>query len=357
MLLPANNVLFIDYPPYSPLMKSLAAKPAPKSKSQAPTANAPQKSKAPTLGFRDSRPEAILQRKLQDAANTSPQVMQLQAMQAMADSRASQIPVVQRIKGLKDDKIERTYSEVENGKETNHKVGRFGRKRKTLVEDDIEGAGTTTETGYQVLTLEKGEKKKEWEIMASVLEWDGNTLCTRNNFKLPVSCIESSEHVIHHHQQNKNKKRKKDPELIPHHDQDEEKSVGLYFGKTKLVKIPNSKRRKRTTVNTYVANVSTDDIDNTGSGWVDYDFKSKPAQIGEGLFVQSKTNGTVFHAVAVVGKKGSKLIVLERNAGNTTGNNMYLDKKWLVNVYANEGAFKDSMGESKDWRIGKLKVL
>jgi len=338
-------------------MNSRIHKPSSKSKSQIAISGTTQKSKASTPGFRDSRPEAILQRKLQDDANTSPQVMQLQAIQAMADSRALRISksVVQRIKGKEDDKIERTYSEVENGNEENVKVGRFGRKRKTLVEDDIEGARTTTETGYQVLTLEEGEKKKEWEIMESVLKWKGNTLCTRNNFKLPVSCIESSEHVIHHHHQNK--KMKKDPELIPHHDQDEEKSVGLYFGKTKLVKIPNSKRKKRTTVNTYAANVSTDDIDNPGSGWVDYDFKSKPAQVGEGLFVQSKANGTVFHAVAVVGKKGSKIIVLERNAGNTTGNNIYLDKKWLVNIYANEGDFKKSMGKSDEWRIGKLKVL
>lgn len=80
--------------------------------------------------------------------------------------------------------------------------------------------------------------------------------------------------------------------------------------------------------------------------------------VGEGLFVQNIANGTVFHAVAVVGRKSDgHLIVLERNAGNTTGNNMYLDTKWVVNVYANEAAFKKSMGKSNEWRIGKLKVL
>lgn len=240
-------------------MKSRIHKPSSKSKSEIAASDTTQKSTASTPGFRDSRPEAILQRKLQADANTSPQVMQLQAIQAMADRHAGQAlsaPVVQRIKGLKKDKVSNTYSEVENGNEENVKVGRFGRKRKTLVEDDIEGAGTTTETGYHVLTLEKEEKQKDWEIMGSVLEWNDRTLCTRNNFKLPVSCIESSEHVIHHHHENKSKKMKKEEDLIPDHEQEEEKKVGLYFGEVKMVNTSNSKREERTIKNGYVANIS-----------------------------------------------------------------------------------------------------
>lgn len=366
-------------------MKSLIPKPVSKSKSQVASSTT-QKSKTSTTGFRDSRPEAIQQRKMQEAANTSPQVMQLQAIQAMADSHvlpASSKPVIQRIKGLKKDKVSTTYSEVENENEENVKVGRFGRKRKTLVEDNLEGAGTTTETGYQVLTLEEGEKQDSWEIMTSVLEWNNNTLCTRNKFNLPVSCIDSSEHVMHHHHENennKNKKRKKEEDIIPDYDPEKEielelerkrneknktkqeekdgKKVGLYFGKKKMVKIKNSEKKKPTIENTYVANISTEEIGGLESKWTDYDFTNKPAKVGEGLFVQNRAEGSIFHAVAVVGrKKSGQLIVLERNAGKTTGRNMYIDNKWLVNVYANEGAFKKSMGENKDWRIGKLKVL
>lgn len=341
------------------VMKSTLPNDLLKSKSQAASHSTTQNRKAATPEFSDKRPEAILQKKMQEVANGSPQVMQLQALQAMANRAAQTSPqnVVQLIQG--DNEITNTYSEVRIKKTEEEQDNKKKRKReskkentdvdgldtneKTLVEKKIKGAGSTSEDGYQVLNLEEGEQQEHWQIMDSVLEWHENgSLCTRNNFRLPVSCIESAEHVIHY----------KDEEHIPNYKHGKEKNVGLFFGE-------NSKKTKE---NKLAAKLSSRDLSLVGKKWADYDFKSDPAEVGEGLFVQNTESRSIFHAVAVVGKnkKNGQLIVLERNAGTTTGDNIYLDKKWLVNVYNTESDFKSTLvsdDEDNQWRIGKLKAL
>jgi hypothetical protein len=336
-------------------MKSTLPNDLLKSKSQAASHTTTQNMKAATPEFSDKRPEAILQKKMQETANGSAQVMQLQALQAMANraQQASSKNVVQLIQG--DKEITNTYSEVRIKKPEEEQDNKKKRKRddtdvdglktdeKTLVKKKVKGAGSTSEDGYRVLNLEEGEQQEDWQIMNSVLKWDEEgALCTRNNFNLPVSCIESAEHVIHH----------KDKEQIPNYKHGKKnKKVGLFFGKD----------NKETQENKLAAKLSSRDLSLVGKTWVDYDFKSDPAQVGEGLFVQNTESRSLFHAVAVVGKnnKNGQLIVLERNAGTTTGDNMYLDKKWLVNVYNSESAFKGTLESEKDkhWRIGKLKAL
>jgi hypothetical protein len=338
-------------------MKSTLPNDLLKSKSQAASHHTTQQQKTAPQNFSDSRPEAILQKKMQEAANASTQVAQLQALQAMADKhtlQASSGAVVQRIKGEDEDEITNTYSEVKIDNEKNYTTRVDGLKKteKTLVEGVVKGkmVRTSDEVGYQVLHLEENEQKEDWIIMDSVLEWHDDTLCTRNNFSLPVSCIESSEHVIHHY--------KKDKNQIPNYDpKNKTKNVGLYFGEIDEENTKDKKRKRGTIKNQWVAELDSDDLNVLHKGWTDYDFENNSTKVGEGLFVQNIKTRWLSHAVAVVGKKGSKLIVLERNAGKTTGDNMYLDKNWLVNVYDDEGAFKKSLGKNKDWRIGKLKAL
>lgn len=344
----------------SRFMKSTLPNDLLKSKSQAASHPTTQTMKAGPPAFSDRHPGSILQKKMQDAANASSQVMQLQDLQAMADRhtrQASSSAVVQRIKGEDKDEITNTYSEVgvklSKNKTYITRVGKLPTKEKTLVKEKVYRAGTTDETGYKVLKLEEGEKQEDWTIMNSVLTWnEDGTLCTLNNFKLPVSCIESAEHVIYAYNKNEDY-------INDHNSKKKTKKVGLYFGELVEEGEEHDKKRKRDSFeNTLAAKLDNDDLSQIDSALTDFDFESEPAEVGEGLFVQSKKTGSIFHAVAVVGKHTTgQLIVLERNAGNTSGDNIYLDKNWLVNVYNSEGAFRSSLGKQEEWRIGKLKVL
>lgn len=334
-------------------MKSTLPNDLLKSKSQAASDHSTQQAKTDSPESFDKRPEAIMQRKMQETANASPQVMQGQALQAMANRAVQAAPqnVVQRIKG--DEEITNTYSEVRVDDNEDTDVEGLATSEKTLVEEEFEGedVGTTSETGYQVLKLEKGEKKTAWTILDSVLEWQEDKLCTRNTFNLPVSCIESAEHIIHHNA--------KDDDEIPDYDpKTKKKNVGLFFGEVTKENSKDKKRKREVTTNKQAAKLDGRDLSIVGLKWKDYDFASQPVKLGEGLFVQNIDNRSLFHAVAVVGKKGNRLIVLERNAGSTSGDNIYLDNNWLVNVYDNENDFKDSLeSDGGNWRIGKLKAL
>ncbi len=334
-------------------MKSTTSNDLLASKSQAASHHSTQQMKTDNPEFFDKRPEAIMQKKMQETANASPQVLQGQALQAMANraQQASPQNVVQLIKGSRE--ITNTYSEVRVDDHENTDVDGLDTSEKTLVEEEFEGedVGSTSETGYQVLELEKGEKKTDWIIIDSVLKWRKDKLCTRNTFNLPVSCIESAEHIIHHHA--------KDDDEIPDYDpENKKKNVGLYFGEVTKENTKDKKRKREVTTNKQVAKLDGRDLSKVGLKWQDYDFASRPVKLGEGLFVQNIDNRSLFHAVAVVGKKGNRLIVLERNAGSTSGDNIYLDNNWLVNVYDNESSFKDSLeSDGGNWRIGKLRAL
>jgi hypothetical protein len=333
-------------------MKSTSPNDLLKSESQAASHHSTQQLKTAPEKFSDKRPEAIRQKKMQEAANASTQVMQGQALQAMANraQQASPQNVAQLIKG--DREITNTYSEVRVSDRENTDVEGLRTSKKTLVEEEFEGEDvrSTSETGYQVLELEEGEKKTDWLIIDSILEWRDQKLCTRNNFSLPVSCIEAAEHVIHHHA--------KGHDEIPDYNRENKKNVGLFFGKVTKENSKQGKRKREVTTNKQAAKLDSRDLSKVGVKWKDYDFASQPARLGEGLFVQSLDDRSVFHAVAVVGKKGNRIIVLERNAGETSGDNIYLDRKWLVNVYDNESSFKDSLeSDGGRWRIGKLKAL
>lgn len=337
-------------------MKSISPDDVLKSKSRAAANHSAQTSKTPVMAP-GSRPATVLQNKMQAAADTSSGVMQLHALQAMADKHhmpSSSQAVVQRIGGK--DLITNTYSEVgveRNGKKYVTNVDGFDTTEKKLVRRKLNDAGTTDETGYKVLFLDKDEEQEDWEIMNSVLTWDGNTLCTTDSFNLPVSCIETSEHVIYSHQIDKNK--------INDHDYAvETKNVGLYLGEVKKGQKKGDKKREIDTIeNTLVGNLD-DELGVIDPTLTDFDFDAEPVIVGEGLFAHRINNSKRFHAVVVVGKnkKTRQLIVLERDAGSTSGDNIHLDTSWLVNVYSNESKFKESL-ETKTvkYRIGKLKAL
>jgi hypothetical protein len=217
---------------------------------------------------------------------------------------------------------------------------------------------TADEEGYGIFKLEDRETKKDWKINEQVLQWeDDKTLSARKNFKLPVSCIESAEHIIHYANQTKI------PNWNPN--QTDKKSVELHFS-TKS----QSLNRKRThsgsneeNSNEKAFNISKDDLIESENKealkkYSNYNFKASPLDLNEGLLViKPQEPETTMHAVAVVGinKKTGHFIVVERNAGTTSGDNDYTDNKWLLNIYDSPEKFKDSMG-SDGYIIGKLVV-
>jgi len=84
-----------------------------------------------TLQLEDNRPEAIAQRKIQDAANNSPQVTQLKAVQAMVNS-SKQVKQLRTVQAMANDGIYNTAQRKEiNEEETiQQKFNTVQRKRK-----------------------------------------------------------------------------------------------------------------------------------------------------------------------------------------------------------------------------------
>lgn len=250
---------------------------------------------------------------------------------------------VQRVKP--GNALDNIYKEVEKGNHSNIHVDSLGSDQRDLIPQKGSSynnvkAGKTWETGATVFDLDtvSGEKYTDWIINPHVLQWGfSNTkLGAVQGFALPVSCIESTEHIMHHTKNSMN---------IPDYPDKSKKSVGLGFQNIK-----NS-------TNEGVADISKDDVAKVDyKKYTSFDFSKAPLNLNEGMLVIDPDNPTAsLHAVVVVGvnTKTGQVIVVERNAGSTTGDNIYVDKNWLLNAYDSPAAFLSSMNNVK-MIIGKL---
>ena len=202
----------------------------------------------------------------------------------------------------------------------------------------------TQETGYTVYDIAADERQQDWETNDAVVQkyQDATGYHIRKNagFSLPVSCIESAEHIVHYAHVGG---------AIPDWDSDQadDKSVNLALDKTG-------------TGNENALNISTDEITAPSLvGYQDYDFDAGGLDVGDGLLVVKAANpASSVHAVAVVAKNTAtgQFIVLERNAGMTSGDNDYVDADWTLNIYASPAAFKASMPDSDQYLMGRLRV-
>ncbi|PZD70867.1 hypothetical protein C1752_08861 [Acaryochloris thomasi RCC1774] len=206
------------------------------------------------------------------------------------------------------------------------------------------GARVTKETGHTSIALQKGEKRKDWVINESVLEWNSiqKRFVAKRNFKLPVSCIESTEHIINYADEQKIEDWDKD---------DKNKKVNLYLGSNKH----GDKNRKAFSISEN--NISTENLPKQPKS---YNFDTSNLNINEGLMVFNPDEPeSSIHAVAVVGinSVNKHIIVVERNAGYTSGGANFVDNNWLINSYDSPNAFKlDVSGDDKELVIGKLKA-
>lgn len=211
------------------------------------------------------------------------------------------------------------------------------KKYDAMVEDDEEAA-VTEESGYVAFELERGEKKSDWNIDDKVMAWQGNVLWAVREFQLPISCIESAEHIVW--------QSGEDDAQDWSEDLADDKSVDVFMG-------PKGKKRGKSVL---AANLGKDDLTKKLPKFGSLNFDIYPLGIGEGIVaIHPDEPETSLHAVAVVAVSNStgQFIVVERNAGKTSGSTTTLDNKWLLNVYSTPADFRDSMGPG--YIVGKLK--
>lgn len=227
--------------------------------------------------------------------------------------------------------------------------------------------GLTSETGFTRFELDQNNPNDvaaNWDINNNVINWaEDGSLVKVGNFELPVSCIESAQHIIY------NAKQGTAPEDW---EQNEESDQNVNLSLSKRVEIKeepkesninsNSKRIKKTPkiitrqVNQVVLSLDEEITEEVVSEFESYNFEGSPLELNQGLIVFDPSSpGTSVHAVVVVGKNRvtDQIIVLERNAGTTSGNTEYTDNNWLLNIYDGPDSFYSSM-DNDDLIIGKL---
>jgi hypothetical protein len=292
-----------------------------------------------TAGAKQSHPAVPLQRSTVETEST------ISNLKTFDETPVFKVPVspVQLVKP--GNALNNTYKEVEKNDHSNIHVDHLGHDDRDLIYQNPTSygkvkAGKTWETGATVFDLDtvSGEKDTDWLINPHILQWGfSNTkLGAIQGFTLPVSCIESTEHIMHH---SKNSKK------IPDYPDKSKKSVSLGF------------QNAKNSTNEVVADVSSDDVSTIDyKKYTSFDFSKAPLGLNEGMLVIDPGNPTAsLHAVVVVGvnTKTGQVIVVERNAGTTTGDNIYVDKNWLLNAYDSPAAFLSSMNNKK-MIIGKL---
>jgi hypothetical protein len=212
----------------------------------------------------------------------------------------------------------------------------------TISSDEYDGLDdavvpTARETGFLQFALQPGEKQDDWDFDAKVLSWNARVLVARRDFVLPVSCIEAAEHIVAHSNQ----------PTTPGWGPDKPQPVNLHM--SQLV--------DGATKNGLAANLTDDLLGEKMPLFDSFDFDTSRVTVGEGLVALDPDEpDTSLHAVAVVGarKTDSQIIVVERNAGTTSGSTNTLNSDWLLNVYDSPDAFRLSMGPQ--FLLGKLSI-
>ncbi|MHC5763696.1 eCIS core domain-containing protein, partial [Nostoc sp.] len=237
---------------------------------------------------------------------------------------------IQRVIGEGQEK-NNTYYEYKDNLTEEEPITKKGTKRKRDVYE-------TTEDGYTEFSLQENEKLSDWEINPGILKWEDKTLKVIQSFQLPVSCIEAAQHVIHYAGGSY-------PNFDPK--QEEEKNEIVEFKQGQTVKSLKMGGKVEENEEGYW-NTDIGELEN-------YDFGEKGVNVNEGLFAIKIANNSTFHAVAVVGKnkKTQQIVVVERNAGMTSGNVNYLDSKWLCKVYNSPQDFHNTMGNG--FLLGKIR--
>jgi len=161
-----------------------------------------------------------------------------------------------------------------------------------------------------------------------------------------VSCIEAAQHIVHYGNK----------QLIPdfHAAQDTDKKEKVLFEIKKSKKSKTSKDIKSLEMGGEAGKgEGYDNADYTKLK--NYDFQSNPIQVNEGILAIDPNETSQFHAVVVVGKntQTGQIVVVERDAGTTSGGWNYIDSNWVCNIYGNPKNFGEEF-KTKGWLLGKI---
>ncbi len=196
----------------------------------------------------------------------------------------------------------------------------------------------TTEEGYEGFNVTDAS---DWDVLDSVVEKQGKTIVKKGGFKLPVICSTASEHIIRH--RGKSTIPDWDPTegcvstgVTVHDDTDTDIAKDFDLGTDE---IPTSILTKTPVWTNPGRKKFTPSSLGLGEGILAYG--SKPIGVGD------------HHAVVVVARnnKTNEIIVVERNAGETTGSTSYSDDRWLLNSYLGPEGFLKQTGLKKGFKL------
>jgi hypothetical protein len=195
-----------------------------------------------------------------------------------------------------------------------------------------------TETGYEGFNV---DAPSDWDILDSVVEKQGKTIVKKGSFKLPVICSTAAEHIIRH------RGKSTIPDWNPSEgevstgvtvrdDQDKDVAKNFDLGTDEL---PKSILKKPGVWSNPGTKTFTPSTLNVGEGILA--FGASPKGVGD------------HHAVVVVARNrtNNEIIVVERNAGETTGSTFYMDDRWLMNVYKGPEGFLKETGMDKAFKL------
>ncbi len=201
----------------------------------------------------------------------------------------------------------------------------------------------TTEVGYEGFNV---TDVNDWETMDSVVTKSSadNTICKNSSFKLPVVCSTAAEHIIRH----------KDKATIPDWDPDEgiaSTGVSIYGENNQEIQLNFDLGSQEIPQSILSVRVKP--------AWrkprAKSNFTPSELGLGEGILAFGKSPKGVgdHHAVVVVARntRTHEIIVVERNAGDTTGSSLYMDEHWVMNKYDGPEGFLKAVGMTRGFKL------
>jgi len=219
--------------------------------------------------------------------------------------------------------------------------------------DEIDDVATS-EMGFEAISLEwrkfPPQDPGTWTYSNLFMDCDGaNLVPKKHKSKLPVSCIEASHHVM---MQIKNQLQGQDSAA--------DYSEGCLAEAPLFLSFP-TKDKTTVVIEEPEKGFLTDPVRVRLAGATS--ILSNQLAIGEALMILNLARDDweeSMHVVVVVARHSTgRIIVIERNAGNTSGKALNPDAEWLFRDYARPTSFAQSYAGGAPWKdlfLAKLTV-
>lgn len=227
------------------------------------------------------------------------------------------------------------YEEKCDEDDTSSSVTWFSERKAKLTDLEDDNRFFAWEAGYKAFKLPKNIK--QWKYYSEILEKQGNyiNIIEDNKAKLPVSCIESSHHVM-------NCMFNDDP--VSDYVENSTDGTKLYAVFSKANGGAHHVIEESDLgFEAQIKSLKIADYAKAFPGDVNIGQSIMALKLGE---VKIEEKGmTSMHVIVVVAKnpETGEIIVIERNAGRMSGTSPFADDRWLLKKYANPEAFREDM--------------